>query len=352
MDFGTKTILVTGASGWLGVSLVESLVRGLPETDLGRPDPGLAIRCLVAPGQDASALKMLSPRVEVVAGDLRNPEDCDRFCRDARGATLFHTAGLIHPRRVADFYAVNVRGTGHLLDSAVAAGVRRAVVVSSNSPCGCNPHADHLFDESSPYNPYMNYGRSKMLMEQMVRARRDSGAIEAVIVRPPWFYGPNQPPRQTEFFRMIRDGKAPIVGGGENLRSMAYVDNLSQGLLRAAIVPGADGQTYWIADARPYSMNEIIGTVERVLADDFGHRCKGGRLRLPGVASDVARAVDATLQRAGLYHQKIHVLSEMNRSIACSVAKAGRELGYRPTVELEEGMRRSLRWLDERRMAI
>ena len=353
MDLGTKTALVTGASGWLGVSLVESLIRGLPETEtLNRPDRGLRVRCLVAPGQDASSLVALGDRVEVVVGDLRKPEDSGRFCEGAEGAVLFHTAGLIHPKRVADFYAVNVRGTASLLDSAVKVGVRRAVVVSSNSPCGCNPHPDHLFDESSPYNPYMNYGRSKMQMELAVRALRNQGKIEAVIVRPPWFYGPNQPPRQTEFFRMIRDGKAPIVGGGENLRSMAYVDNLCQGLLLAATVPKADGETYWIADARPYSMNEIIATVERVLADDFGQKCTGGRLRLPGAASGVARVADATLQKVGLYHPKIHVLSEMNQSIACSVAKARRELGYKPTVELEEGMRRSLRWLVDRRVAI
>ena len=53
---------------------------------------------------------------------------------------------------------------------------------------------------------------------------------------------------------------------------------------------------------------------------------------------------DATLQRFGLYQQKIHVLSEMNKTIACSIDKAVRVLGYDPKVGLEEGMRRSLRW--------
>jgi nucleoside-diphosphate-sugar epimerase len=65
------------------------------------------------------------------------------------------------------------------------------------------------------------------------------------------------------------------------------------------------------------------------------------------VASEVALAVDATLQRAGLYNQKIHVLSEMNKTIACSVEKARGELGYRPGVELREGMRRSIAWCIE-----
>ncbi len=239
------------------------LANGLPDDDrLRTPQNGLAIRCLVLPGEDTAALRKVSPRVEVMPGDLRNPADLARFCADARGAVLFHCGGIIHPRRVRDFYGINVEGTRALLEAAVAAGVRRAVVVSSNSPCGCNPSREHRFDETSPYNPYLGYGRSKMLMEQGVQALQQAGKIETVILRPPWFYGPYQPPRQTLFFQMIRDGKAPIVGDGNNLRSMCYIDNLCQGLLLAAGTKQANGRTYWIADARPYTMNEIIDTVE------------------------------------------------------------------------------------------
>ncbi len=343
MKLPTDLVLVTGAAGWLGSRLVESLVHGLAEHDaLRHPQTGLRIRCLLLPGQDAGPLKTLSASIEILTGDLRHPADCARFCSDAQGAMLFHTAGIIHPRRVREFYEINRDGTARLLDAAIQAGVKRAVVVSSNSPCGCNPHPDHLFDELSPYRPYMNYGRSKMEMELAVQQRRDR--IETVVIRAPWFYGPNQPPRQTLFFQMIRDGKAPIVGSGNNLRSMAYVDNLCQGLLLAAITERARGQTYWIADQRPYSMNEILNTVERLLETEFGQKCAHQRLRLPGLASEVALVMDWMLQSIGLYHQKIHVLSEMNKTIACSVARAERDLGYRPTVELEEGMRRSLRW--------
>jgi nucleoside-diphosphate-sugar epimerase len=346
MNLQTDLVLVTGAAGWLGSRLVESLVHGLPDHDaLKQPQAGLRIRCLLLPGQDAGALKKLSASVETVTGDIRDAADCVRFCADAKGAILFHTAGMIHPRRVREFYEINRDGTANLLDAAIRARIKRAVVVSSNSPCGCNPHPDHLFDELSPYRPYMNYGRSKMEMELAVKKRAEQ--IETVIIRAPWFYGPNQPPRQTLFFQMIRDGKAPIVGGGENLRSMAYVDNLCQGLRLAAITGRAKGQTYWIADRHPYSMNEIIDTVEWLLEKEFGQKCAHKRLRLPEFASDVAFAMDLGLQRIGLCHQKIHVLSEMNKTIACSIAKAERELGYRPVVELEEGMRRSLRWCQE-----
>ncbi|MGO9200200.1 MAG: NAD-dependent epimerase/dehydratase family protein [Limisphaerales bacterium] len=341
----TNQILVTGALGWLGSRLVEALVGGLPGCEaLKEPRREARIRCLVLPGQDASALPRLPERIEVVSGDLREPADCNRFCQGAKGAILFHTAGLIHPRRTAEFYSVNVRGAAQLLDAAVRAGVRRAVVVSSNSPCGCNPHPDHLFDELSPYHPALNYGRSKMQMELLVNERRQRGEIETVLVRPPWFYGPKQPPRQTLFFRMIRAGKAPIVGDGGNLRSMSYIDNLCQGLLLAAMTPSADGQTYWLADRRPYSMNEIIDTVERLLETEFGRPCAHKRLRLPGLAASIASVLDAAIQGSGFYNQKLHVLSEMNKTIACSIAKAQKELGYRPAIELEEGMRRSLAW--------
>lgn len=331
------------------MTLVDALINGLPDCEtLAQPPSDHKVRCLVMPGQDDAPLRAFSERVEVIQGDLRSPEDCGRFCQDAEGAILFHTAGIIHPKRVSDFYQVNVRGTNNVLEAAVKAKVRRAVVISSNSPCGCNPHLDHLFDEESNYYPYMNYGRSKMLMELAVLKRAAESDMKAVILRPPWFYGPHQPPRQSLFFRMIRDGKMPVVGSGQNLRSMAYTDNIAQGMLLAAINEAAAGGIFWIADERPYSMNEIIDTVERLLENEFDQKCAHRRVKLPAVVSEIALLVDATLQRLGLYHQKIHVLSEMNKTIACSITKAKRVLNYDPKVGLEEGMRRSLKWTIER----
>jgi nucleoside-diphosphate-sugar epimerase len=345
MNLNTQTVLVTGAAGWLGRGLVRALTEGLPEVHgLEQPDPRVRIRALALPHEPTEGLRGLASPVEVIEGDLRNPADCTRLCRDAGGALLFHLAGVIHPRRTAEFEAVNVGGTRNVLRAAQDAGVRRAVVMSSNSPCGVNPHPDHRFDEFSPYHPYMGYGRSKMRMELATRDIQAQGRLQTVIVRAPWFYGPFQPPRQTEFFRMVRDGKGPLVGGGQNRRSMAYIDNLCQGLLLAATAERANGETYWIADERPYPMTEIVDTVERLLEREFGMACTHKRLRLPGLASEIALACDWALQAAGLYHQKIHVLSEMNKTIACTIDKAQHELGYRPTVALEEGMRRSIAW--------
>lgn len=337
--------LVTGSTGWLGKRFVRLLTARDFDHDalLELPYP-THVRCLVQPGESGAELQAMSPHIEVMTGDLRNPADCAHFVEGSRGAYLFHASGVIHPRRVKDFYNINVEGARNLLEAAETAGVHRIVAVSSNSPIGCNPHRDHLFDESSPYHPYMSYGRSKMLMELAIKEVEARGKLETVIVRPPWFYGPDQPARQTQFFSMIRQGKGPIVGSGDNLRSMAYIDNLFQGMMLAAVTEKARGQIYWIADRRPYTMNEVIDTVERLLADEFKLTVKYKRLRLPGFASEVALLADKTIQSLGIYQMQIHVLSEMNKTIACSVEKAQRELGYRPTIGLEEGMRRSIQW--------
>jgi len=338
------TILLTGAQGWLGKRLVKIILgksHGNPILDTAINDD-TTVRCLILPGQDEKELTSLSPRVECVTGDIRNYADCEAFTKGAEGAVVIHIAGIIHPSKVSEFYSINRDGAANILKAAVQNKLRRAVVMSSNSPCGCNPFRDHLFDESSPYHPYMNYGQSKKEMEEIVQQYTREGKIETVVIRAPWFYGPDQPDRQILFFSMIKEGKGPIVGDGNNLRSMAYLDNLSQGLLLAAFQPHAAGETYWIADEKPYRMDEIIDTIESLMENEFSIKVAHKRLKLPGLAADVAEIVDSVLQKAGVYNQKIHVLGEMNKTIACSIDKAKSHLGYKPLFSLQEGMRRSL----------
>jgi nucleoside-diphosphate-sugar epimerase len=341
----TSMAVVTGGSGWLGRRLVRALGHGLADVPaLASPTPR-SVRCLALSDADGAVIQREHGGAEVRTGDVSTPASLDALFDGAAGATVFHCAGIIHPERVSDFYRVNTHGTKALIDAAVRAGAKRFVFVSSNSPIGCNPHPAHRFDETSPYNPYMSYGKSKRLAEEAVKATQATGRIETVIIRPPWFYGPGQPARQTTFFTMIKNGKMPSVGSGQNMRSMAYVDNIVQGLLLAESTPAAAGKTYWIADRNAYSMNQIVETVGDVLEQDFGMKVSRKRVRLPGVVSELALFVDWALQTVGLYHQKIHVLSELNKNIACSIALAERELGYAPTVELREGMRRSVQSL-------
>lgn len=322
----THTILITGATGWLGSNLLDAL------------GGDVHIRCLV-PGHERA-----SPRsnVEVVGGDIRQAADVARFCDGARDAVLFHVAGVIHSPRVRDLYRINHKGTIDVVNAARRAGVRRIVGVSSNSPFGFNAGDSDVFDEHSPYHPYLNYGRSKWMMERALLDANGSG-VETVVIRPPWYYGPHQPARQTLFYRLVRRGRVPVFGRGENRRSLAYVGNVVSAMRLAAASPAAAGQAYWIADARPYTMREIVSTIERVL-QEFGHECRGRQVKVPFAAAAAARTVDRALQAAGFYNSKIHVLGEMSKTIACSIDKARRELGYEPDVDLEEGVRRSLRW--------
>jgi nucleoside-diphosphate-sugar epimerase len=322
--------VVTGAAGWLGTALMHALVER----------PG-TVRALVREPADVEALAGLGPRVEVHVGDVTDAGALRRLLAGAEGADLLHCAGVIHPPRTSEFERVNEGGTRAAVEAAAAAGVRRLVHVSSNSPFGFNPTPEDTFRADEPFNPYMGYGRSKMRAELIVRDA--PAALETVIVRPPWFYGPHQPLRQTTFFTLVRKGRFPLVGDGRNRRSMGYVENLVDGLLLAELVPEAAGRAYWLADRRPYEMREIVAAVRDACAD-AGLEVQPQRVRLPAAAGTLAEWLDGRLQATGRYVQEVHVLSEMPRTIACDISRAEQELGYAPRVELGEGMRRSVRW--------
>ena len=188
----------------------------------------------------------------------------------------------------------------------------------------------------------MKYGESKMRMEILANEYFSSGKMNIVIIRPPWFYGPYQPSRQIKFYKMIKDGLVPLVGDGTNVRSMAHTTNIAQGLIRSAIEDKANGQTYWIADKVPYSFNKIIDTIRKVMENEFKMNCKSSKINLPNIASFMAYQLDTLIQNFGLYNKEIHVLSEMNKNIACSIDKAVSEINYHPTYDLYEGTKLSI----------
>ena len=331
---------MTGASGWLGTTLLHALTDGPWARD------GV-VRPFVRTRVEADQLAALGPGVRPVIGDVRDPADLDRLFTGLDGSVdVIHAAGVIHPRDVDEFFAVNVDGTKGVLARSSGHGVRRVVHVSSNSPFGTNSHPGDRFRGDEPYRPYYGYGRSKMDAELAVCDAVGDG-VDAVIVRPPWFYGPYQPPRQTTFFTMVRTGTFPVFGTGDQSRSMVYVGDLVDGVLRAELVPTPPGRAWWIADATPYTVNEIVETVGRALTDE-GFAVRRNRARVPDVVGRLAERADAVIQRSGRYHQQIHVLGEMNKSIACDIGTARADLGYDPRVGLYDGMRRSIRWCVER----
>jgi nucleoside-diphosphate-sugar epimerase len=282
----------------------------------------------------AAAVERLG--AEVVHADLRDAPALERAFEGA--TTVYHAAGIIHPKRISELYDINMAGTRNVLEGAIRGKAKRFLLVSSNSPAGLNESAGRLMVEDDPPRPYLNYGLSKLQAEWLVNDAFRAGRIETVILRPCWFYGPNQPARQSKFFRMIAGGRPIIIGRGDNLRSMTYVDNAVQGLLLAASSSVAVGKTYWITDRRPYSFIEIIETVAKILEVDVRPRY------VMRFGSDVARLIDSLLQMVGLYNQELHVAGELAASIAVSIAAAEKDLAYDPEIALEEGMRRSIAW--------
>jgi nucleoside-diphosphate-sugar epimerase len=343
-DALAPNVVVTGASGWLGQNLVRAVAA-----QAGRH----RVRCLVRTEDDAARLEVVHPAIEAVVGDVRDPAALDRCFDGLGGATVFHAAAVIHPARaVREMFDVNVGGTQLTLDRARRVQATRFVHVSSNSPFGANDHPEDRFTEDDPYAPYLGYGQSKCEAEQLVRASQDRGDLQTVILRPPWFYGPFQPPRQTQFFSAVRKGRFPVVAPGTQRRSMVFTGNLVQAMLRAEVVDRAAGRAYWIADAQPYELGEIIATVRAALRAEGVPVTRRPAPRIPRSAALLAAQADRILQGAGRYVQPMHVLGELKDTIACDITRARDELGYEPTIGLLEGMRISVRWCLERGAAL
>lgn len=327
-----RLAVVTGAAGWLGRNLLRSLVAQ------GRP-----VRALVQQPDEAPILELVGPQISTVTGDVRDPATLDTLFAGVDAPTVFHAAAVIHPRTVRDFFDINVGGTELVVDQARRVGAARFVHVSSNSPFGANAAPTDRFTEDSPLHPYMGYGESKVEAEAIVTRANDRGDVETVIVRAPWFYGPYQPPRQSQWFKAVRRGRFPMLGDGTQQRSMVYTEHLVQGLLRAEATPAAAGRAYWIADAEPYELRTILATVRDALAAE-GLEVSGGQPRIPRAVGVVAEKVDGFLQGRGKYLQPVHVLGELKDTIACDITRARTELGYDPQTSLLDGMRTSIRY--------
>ena len=333
--------VLTGGAGWFGRAFLAALAR--PTDDhgpVGRPGQ---VRVLAAHAREVPEILQVFPGAAVHVGDVTDLDVLDALFRGAAGASVVHAAGVIHPDRATEFARVNHRGTVALLEAASRAQAGRFVHLSSNSPFGTNASPGDAFRQHEPYRPYLGYGESKMHAEIEVRAAHERGDLPTVIIRPPWFYGPWQPARQTRFFSMVAAGRFPVPGDGSQQRSMAYVDNLVQGVALAERHPAAPGQAFWVADRDAYPLGEVVTTVRRAL-DEEGFRTRDGVLRVPGRWRPRPSGPTGELQRRGRYVTQVHVLGELSKTIRCDISRTVEVLGYEPRVSLLDGMRRSIRW--------
>ena len=309
-------VLVTGGTGWIGGRVVTELLQD-----------GHEVRVLALLGEPPGDVALMH-------GDIR---DAARVASAVDGVdAIVHCAAVIHPRQAPEFREVNAAGTALLVDAAAAAGVGRLVHVSSNAAAGFQRERDVLLTEDDPPRPRGGYGRSKAEAESIVRKAHARGALETVIARPCRCYGRGQPPRVERVFEMVRSGRVPVFGDGGALRSMSSVDDVARVLVQCLDDPAAAGETFWIADERPYTTIEAFEAMAAAAGVPLRVR------RLPRAGARACEALDLGLERLGAYSMSLHLAGESTHHIGCSVEKAKRALGFEPRDDLVGGFRAAL----------
>jgi UDP-glucose 4-epimerase len=304
--------LVTGGAGFIGSNLVRAL--------LGRGDD---VRVLdnFSTG-NRSNLAELVGEVELVEGELRSYE---RVHNAVRGVELvFHLGALGSvPRSVQDPLtsgAVNVEGTLNVLLAARDEGVRRVVYASSSSIYG-NQTELPLRELMAP-DPISPYGVAKLAAERYcVSFTRVYSSFETVVLRYFNVFGPRQDPRSQYaavvplFVTAIAAGEpVTIFDDGEQSRDFTYVDNVVAANLLAADAAGASGRIFNVSSGAPATVNELAGTIGRLLGKPVERRY------LPPRPGDL-------------------------RNSWADVGEAREALGFVPTVSLEDGLRRTADFL-------
>ena len=299
-------VLVTGGGGFIGSNLVRALLeRGDDVRVLDNFSTG-----------NRSNLGGID--VEVVEGELRSYE---RVHNAVRGTELvFHLGALGSvPRSVQDpltTSAVNVEGTLNVLLAARDEGVRRVVFASSSSVYGSSAQLPAV--ESAPVDPISPYGVAKLAAERYcVSFSRVYESFETVVLRYFNVFGPRQNPRSQYaavvplFMTAVAAGKpVTIYGDGEQSRDFTYVENVVEANLLAAAAPDATGRIFNVAAGRPESVNTLADTIGRLLDRPVEKQYA------PPRAGDL-------------------------RDSQADIGAAREVLGFEPSVDFEEGLRRT-----------
>jgi nucleoside-diphosphate-sugar epimerase len=302
-------VLVTGGAGFIGSNLVRAL--------LSRGDE---VRVLdnFSTGNRANLAEIIDA-IEIVEGELRSYE---RVHNATRGVEVVYHLGALGsvPRSVQDpltSSAVNVEGTLNVLLAARDEGIRRVVFSSSSSVYGSR--TDLPVTEAMPSDPISPYGVAKLAAERYcVSFSRVYESFETVVLRYFNVFGPRQSPF-SQYAAMVplfitaiaRGEPVTIFGDGEQSRDFTYVENVVDATLRASDAEGASGRIFNIAAGSPASVNAVAEAIGRILGKPVE------RLHEPPRPGDI-------------------------RDSWADVSEAGRVLGYRPSIDLEEGLRRTI----------
>jgi UDP-glucose 4-epimerase len=307
--------LVTGGAGFIGSNLAHALLaRGHEVRLLDNFSTG-----------HRSNLEALD--ADLVEGDLRSYE---RVAAAVDGVeVVFHQGALPSvPRSIQDpltSAAVSVEGTLNVLLAARDAGVRRVVFASSSSVYGNAPGMPRR--ESQPVAPLAPYAVSKLAAEQYCMVANRVYGVETVALRYFNVFGERQDPMSgyaaviPKFIRLMLDGQRPtIFGDGETSRDFTHVENVVEANLAAAADPAAAGRVMNIAIGSSHTLNQLVGTLRRLLDSDLEPEYAPHR---PG---------------------------DVPESLA-DVSLARELIGYEPRVAFEEGLQRTIAWIVEQRAA-
>jgi nucleoside-diphosphate-sugar epimerase len=246
-------ILVTGASGFLGIRIVERLLLH------GEQD----IRCLIRNRTKTLQLESLRERfpnanIEVLQGDLRRPSTIDPA---VEGVSLVIHAAASLKGSPAEMFADTVVASRNLIDAVSGCRPLRVVLVSSFGVLGAAECArGALIDESTPTESHPErrdvYAHAKLRQEQLFWEAHRHGAFDLVVLRPGVIYGPGGTPLSTRIGLSL--GGRLLHLGGNNLLPLTYVDNCAEAIVAAALEPSARGQVFHVVDDELVTSREYL----------------------------------------------------------------------------------------------
>jgi dihydroflavonol-4-reductase len=319
-------VLVTGATGFTGGQLARHLAAA-----------GHSVAALVRPASVPRADALAASGIEIRIGDL---SDAAAVRRAAEGCELvYHIAATYREAGQGDaaYTRINVEGTRHVLEGALAARARRVVHCSTG---GVHGHIEHPpADETAPFAPGDIYQRTKLEGERLAAAFGKRSSLDVVIIRPIGIYGPGDM-RFLKMFKGIARRRFPMLGRGDVFYHLTFIDDLVRGMELAGSSQGASGREYILGGPEYTTLNELT----RLIAEELG--VPPPRLRLPvwpvWVAGAVCEAICVPLGvEPPLYRRRVDFY---RKSRAFNIARARKELGYNPSIDLRTGIRRTAEW--------